>query len=124
MPTNAQIDTWLAYLLDHSPVDLGQLSGEGRKLVQDTRDVINTTRSIVRDKNADELFQQFIWHTRDIERESLVPGDVNNRLPVDRQTATSDSQQGICLSPSLQSRRLTLFFLQQRATSVRCSVLS
>jgi hypothetical protein len=36
-------------------------------------------------------------------RETLAPGDVNNRLPVDRQTATSDSQQSIYLSASLES---------------------
>ncbi|EKM74725.1 hypothetical protein AGABI1DRAFT_103321 [Agaricus bisporus var. burnettii JB137-S8] len=95
LPSNAQIDSFLNYLGDHPPVNVNELSSDGRKLVQDTRDILNTARDIVRDKNADELLQQFIWHTRDIDRETLAPGDVNQRLPVDRQTAQSDSQQAV-----------------------------
>ncbi len=94
LPTNAQIDSGLCYVRDHSPVELNKLSPEGRRLVQDTRDIIETARLIVQEKNADELFQGFIWRTHDIDRDDLKPGDVSQRLPVDRETARSDGEQG------------------------------
>jgi hypothetical protein len=30
-------------------------------------DIIETMRLMVREKNADELFQNLVWHTRDID---------------------------------------------------------
>lgn len=65
MPSNEQIDSTLKYVLSHSPVPETELSSEGRKLISDTRDIIETARLMVKEKNADELFQNFIWHTRD-----------------------------------------------------------
>jgi hypothetical protein len=95
LPSNEQIDGALRYALDHSPVDLNKLSPEGRKLVQDTRDIIDTARLIVQEKNADELFQYFVWHTRDIDHEAIKPGDLNQHLPVDKTQAKSDSEQAV-----------------------------
>ena len=76
LPSNQQIDETLKYVLDHSPVDQTKLSPEGRKLVQDTRDIIDTARLIVVEKNKDELFQNFFWHTKEsAHKEGLsVPG--------------------------------------------------
>ncbi|EJD40905.1 hypothetical protein AURDEDRAFT_153456 [Auricularia subglabra TFB-10046 SS5] len=65
MPTNAQIDETLSYVRDHPPIDVNKLSPEGRKLTEDTRDIIETARRMVLEKNADELFQEFIFHTSD-----------------------------------------------------------
>ena len=42
MPDNAQIDEALLYVHDHSLVDTNLLSAEGKKLVQDARDIIDT----------------------------------------------------------------------------------
>lgn len=42
MPDNAQIDEALLYVHDHSPMDTNLLSAEGRKLVQDARNIIDT----------------------------------------------------------------------------------
>lgn len=42
LPDNQQIDETLRYLNDHSPVDLNALSPEGKKLIQDSRDIIET----------------------------------------------------------------------------------
>ncbi|KAF8749124.1 hypothetical protein RHS01_10322 [Rhizoctonia solani] len=42
LPDNQQIDETLKYLNSHSPVDLNALSPEGKKLIQDTRDIIET----------------------------------------------------------------------------------
>jgi hypothetical protein len=90
MPSNAQIDETLQYVIDHSSVDKFKLSPEGRKLIQDARDIIKTARVIVAEKNADELFQNFVWHTRDI--------DTNDVLPVDKEKAKDDGQQGELLA--------------------------
>lgn len=78
MPDNRQIDKTLKYVYENSPVDVNQLSPDGKKLIQDTRDIIETARIIVKEKNADELFQKFVWHTRDVSLETakMQPGDV------------------------------------------------
>ena len=54
LPTNDQIDKTLRYILDHSPVDVHKLSPEGRNFVQDAKDILETARLMVRQKNADE----------------------------------------------------------------------
>ncbi|KAF5347588.1 hypothetical protein D9756_010708 [Leucocoprinus leucothites] len=95
LPTNKQLDDGLQYIRDNEPVEVEKLSPDGRKLISDTRDIINTTRLILQEKNADELLQNFVWHTRDIDRDAIAPGDVEQRLPVDKETARSDSQQAV-----------------------------
>ncbi|KAG5633456.1 hypothetical protein DXG03_007356, partial [Asterophora parasitica] len=95
MPTNEQIDQALQYVVDSSPVDVDRLSPDGKKLVQNTQDIIETARVMVHDKNADELFQQFVWHTRDVDSETVrggIPG--REGVHVDREKMDSDSQQG------------------------------
>ena len=44
LPDNHQIDETLKYVHDHSPVDQNALSPEGKKLIQDARDIIETVR--------------------------------------------------------------------------------
>ncbi|KAG2367086.1 hypothetical protein BDR07DRAFT_1272922 [Suillus spraguei] len=92
MPDNHQIDEALQYLLKTSPVDENKLSPDGRKLVQDTREIIETARLMVADKNPDELFQSFIWNTRDISLDSVkidssVPPLDRAQIDEERQTA-------------------------------------
>lgn len=94
MPTNDQIDSMLRYLLDHSLVASGDLSSEGKKMVGDTRDVVETLRLIVKDKNADELFQNFVWHTRDVDFEKAKK-DPNEVIPVGNEKAKNDGQQAV-----------------------------
>jgi hypothetical protein len=69
------------------------LSDEGKSLVNDVRGIIDTVRAMLDEKNADELLQNFIWDTRDIDRENLRPGEVAR--PVDREALKSESQQGL-----------------------------
>ena len=60
MPSNAQIDETLQYVIDHLKGEKDseeKLSGEGRKLVKDVREIVETAKVIVKVKNADELFQ-------------------------------------------------------------------
>ncbi|KAF9444701.1 hypothetical protein P691DRAFT_763168 [Macrolepiota fuliginosa MF-IS2] len=106
LPTNVQIDNGLKYIHNNSPVDVDLLSPEGRRLVHDTRDIIDTARLIIQEKNADELFQNFIWHTRDIDRETIkqptrlqTNGDATQTADDTEQsqhpTAKADSEQAI-----------------------------
>jgi len=61
MHTRQQADRRDAVVFrDTSPVDVDQLSGGGRKLVQDMRDIIETARVMVKEKNADDLFRNFV----------------------------------------------------------------
>ena len=92
LPTNNQIDKTLQYILDHSPVDVHKLSPEGRKFVQDAKDIIETARLMVHQKNADELLQNFIWHTRAVDSQKLRTNGLNDSLPVE--SLKSDTDQG------------------------------
>jgi hypothetical protein len=93
MPSNAQIDQTLTYVLGHSPVDEKSLSRDGRVLIQDVRDIIETAQQMVREKNADELFQNFVWHTRDtdFDRAKKDPEAVK---PVDGEKVKADGNEG------------------------------
>jgi hypothetical protein len=59
-PSNAQVDESLTYAINNSPIDDSKLSSDGKQLVQDFRDIIETFRVIVKKKNADELMQNFL----------------------------------------------------------------
>ncbi|KAL1744429.1 hypothetical protein HDZ31DRAFT_38713 [Schizophyllum fasciatum] len=94
MPDNSQIDRTLKYVLDNSPVPTDELSPEGKRLIQDTRDIIDTARKIVKEKNADELLQNFFWHTRDVSAHNAVTSN-NPDLPVGKDKVKSDGQQAV-----------------------------
>jgi hypothetical protein len=44
-----------------SPVEEKKLSSEGRELIDDFRNIIETALKMVKQKNADELFQNFLY---------------------------------------------------------------
>jgi hypothetical protein len=94
MPDNRQIDATLKYVLDNPPVDTDKLSPDGRKLVQDTHDVIETARLIVREKNSEELFQNFVWHTWDVSLDGAKV-DSSELTPVDRDKRTEDRKTAV-----------------------------
>ncbi|TFK47462.1 hypothetical protein OE88DRAFT_1636556 [Heliocybe sulcata] len=106
MPDNQQIDRTLKYILDHEPIDTGALSPEGKRLVQDTRDIIETARVMVQKKNGDELLQNFVWHTRGVDTDQIKK-DPNDVLPVDQEKARNDSQQAVQHLRTLLSLVLT-----------------
>jgi hypothetical protein len=113
LPDNQQIDETLVYVGQHSPVNIDKLTPEGKKLISDTRDIIETVRIcsfisfptqtdsttyfkarlIVREKNADELFQNFVYHTSgaDVSR-GKQSGDV---LPTSKSELRKDGEQGV-----------------------------
>lgn len=91
MPDNEQIGSVLEYAIAHSPVDLQKLSPEGRVLIDDFRDTLETLRMIVHEKNADELFQNAVW--------SSYHGDVSKAkqdgvIPVSNEQAKQDGKTG------------------------------
>lgn len=92
LPDNAQIDSTLKYVLNHSPVEVEKLSPEGRKLISDTKDIIETARLMVSQKNADELFQNFVWHTRDVDTDRMKR-DPKDLVPANSNIDTGDDKQ-------------------------------
>lgn len=91
MPDNAQIDKVLDHAIKHSPVDLKKLSPEGRVLIDDFRDIIETARMMVVEKNADELFQNAVY--------SSYSGDPSRAkqqgvAPISKEDAKKDVDQG------------------------------
>jgi hypothetical protein len=76
---------------------LNQLSPKGKKLIEDTREIISTARAIVQEKNADELFQKFIWHTRAVDVDSIKhgSGELADKLPVDATKAQADGDEAV-----------------------------
>lgn len=116
-PSNQQIDTAFRYVLEHSPVDQDQLSPEGRKLIQDCRDIIETARLIVQEKNSDELFQNFLWNTNSVDLSNVKKDP--NELVVEKSKVEDDRRQGMdCLGRfSVSSARLPTPTTQPHATS-------
>ena len=51
MPDNRQIDETLSYVRDHSPIDVDKLSPDGKKLVQDVRDIVETVSRLLNYEN-------------------------------------------------------------------------
>ncbi|KAI0768823.1 hypothetical protein BD413DRAFT_561805 [Trametes elegans] len=94
LPTNDQIDAILAHLSHEGLTGSDKLSPDGQKLVQDTHDIIETLRRLVAEKNADEILQNFFWHTRDVDTDRAKK-DPNEVLPVDRSKVKSDGQVAV-----------------------------
>ncbi|EMD37684.1 hypothetical protein CERSUDRAFT_105609 [Gelatoporia subvermispora B] len=91
VPTNDQIDAALTYAIDHSPIPTDELSPAGQTLIQDIRDILDSTRTLVQEKNSGELLQNFVWHTRDVDTDRAKK-DPNEVLPVDNDKVRSDAQ--------------------------------
>lgn len=105
-PDNSQIDETLQYVTQNAPMDVSKLSRDGQRLVQDVRDIIDTARKIVVEKNADELFQNFLWHTTgaDYARAKQDPSAIT---PVDKDKAAADGRQAITHLKTLLTLVLT-----------------
>ena len=74
----------------------------------------------MQEKNADELFQNFVWHTRSVEAEGIKPGDLLESVPVEK--IKSDGDEG-SYSDYLSSSTLTLQTQQPSPTFVLFSLL-
>ncbi|KAJ1036200.1 hypothetical protein NDA18_000065 [Ustilago nuda] len=72
------IDDTLKYTLANSPVDTDRLSPDGKKLIQDIRELIETARQVVLNKNGGEEFQNFLYATR----KTNVAANLNVNAPI------------------------------------------
>ncbi|GAA5960221.1 hypothetical protein JCM21900_000554 [Sporobolomyces salmonicolor] len=94
MPSNEQCVQTLDYVIDHSPIDESKLSRDGKKLVEDFRDIIRTAKQIVVEKNDDELLQNFIYHTKKVDTPSK--GDLTDvATGTDKNQMKADSDQAV-----------------------------
>jgi len=108
MPDNKQIDKALDFAIGHSPVALNQLSAEGRVLIDDTRDILETLRMMVQEKNADELFQNALY--------TSFAGDASRAkqdgvIPISKNDAQKDADQAAAHLRTL----VTLFITNSEA---------
>ncbi|PWN89674.1 hypothetical protein FA10DRAFT_150919 [Acaromyces ingoldii] len=87
-PDNEQIDKALRYTQQTSPVDLDKLSPDGRKLVQDIREIIEVMRRMVLEKNPNEEFQNFLFHTTKAD----YKGATGLKVPVSKDEAQKDAE--------------------------------
>ena len=121
LPTNDQIDKTLRYILDHSPVDIHKLSPEGRNFVQDAKDIIETARLMVREKNNDELLQNFIWHTRAVDSQKLKTNGLNGAIPTEG--LKSDTDKGTMAVHGLTDHIYWTFLLAVRHLRTLLSII-
>jgi gas vesicle protein len=94
MPNNQQIDETLAFVGTHSFIDINALSPDGRKLIADSRDIIETARLLIKNKNADELFQNFVFDTAgtDFKKAAIDP---NAATPITKEEAKDHGRQAV-----------------------------
>ncbi|KAK1217909.1 hypothetical protein PQX77_019418 [Marasmius sp. AFHP31] len=102
LPTNAQLDAYLSYWkgLQDSSSDpkTSQLSKEGQKLVRDVQDILETLRSMVKEKNRDEIIQEFVWGTRALGDDVTASAEATTKdakAPVTQEKAKEDGQVAI-----------------------------
>ncbi|KAJ3798154.1 hypothetical protein GGU11DRAFT_682172 [Lentinula aff. detonsa] len=97
LPANKQLDSWLDLLQQNLGSDGQKLSRQGQKLTTDLRDIFDTIRLFLKKKNGDELIQEVIWNTRDIETpNSIKSEDVakdGHVLGVNKDKAQQDAQE-------------------------------
>ncbi len=65
LPTNEQLDRMFSSLSSASLAHADALSPDGQHLARDAHDICETLRRLIAQKNADELLQNFVWHTGD-----------------------------------------------------------
>lgn len=92
VPSNKQIDIALNSAIESQPLTepSEKLSPDGRKLVEDLRNVIEQAKILLLSKNDGNLIQDFIWQTQQISGGAKAPN-----APVDKETAKQHSQQAL-----------------------------
>jgi len=95
LPSNKQAEETLDYLSGTAPFDTSKLSREGQELVEQARAVIQDAKKLLLVKNQDELIQNFIWNTREIDVQSHKENLKSTSAPVDKETARSEGQEAV-----------------------------
>ena len=90
-PTNKQIDVALTSAVESKMLanPSTQLSEEGRELVKDLRDVIDSAKWLWLKKNYNEELQNFLYHTI---QTSTTPDSTNINVPVSKDQAQQHGQ--------------------------------
>src|ERR1700742_9086 len=96
MPDNTQINAALKYAHQNSVVDNTKLSQNGQKLVEDIRDIIETARLMIQEKNEDELFQEFVWETSGTNWDGHGLG--KDDVPLGKDKVMNDQELGVSFS--------------------------
>lgn len=68
------------------------LSKDGQKLVADIQEILRTLRSMIQEKNGDELIQDWIWQTREVDMSNVSPGNIKG---VEKEKAKEDADTGM-----------------------------
>ncbi|KAF8421047.1 hypothetical protein EV426DRAFT_226581 [Tirmania nivea] len=99
VPSNKQIDVALNSFISSKQLKSpnSALSGEGKGLLQDFKDIVEQAKLLLLTKNHGELLQEFIWHAEQLGRAGQAPSGLagNASLPVSKDTAQEDKQQGL-----------------------------
>lgn len=97
LPSNKQVDVALNSFINHKKLrnPNNKLSDEGKVLVEDFRNVVQEARSLVLTKNHDEALQEFIWNATKLGQKGGPETTGAPNLPVDKNTAKTDQQQGL-----------------------------
>src|SRR5271156_1051334 len=93
-PTNKQIDVALTSAVDSSMLNnpSKQLSSEGREIVKDLRDVIDSAKYLWLKKNYNEELQNFLYHTI---QASTAPDSSNINAPISKDQAQQHGQDAL-----------------------------
>lgn len=93
VPSNDQIDVALSSFLESTALSSpsSKLSGEGRALVGDFKNVVKQAKDLLLSKNEGNLLQDFIWQTQQFDPNAVsVPG-----APVNKETAQQHGNQAL-----------------------------
>ncbi|KAI0071485.1 hypothetical protein K474DRAFT_1668982 [Panus rudis PR-1116 ss-1] len=84
LPSQQQINAFIDWLLNSALTqvepssDGGELSAQGKTLVQDVRDLLNAYKLVGEHKNGDDLIQEALWHLTQADISSTsMKGDVD-----------------------------------------------
>jgi len=93
VPSNDQIDvalnSFLASKALSKPSD--KLSADGKRLVEDTREVVKQAKNLLLSKNEGNLLQDFIWQTTQFDPKSInTPG-----APITKDAAQRDGEEAL-----------------------------
>lgn len=95
LPSNRQIDVALTSFLNHRQLKNpnGNLSSEGRVILEDFRNVVEEARRLVLIKNHGHAIQEFIWNATQLGHSGVAesaPG-----APVGKDAVREDGQRGV-----------------------------
>lgn len=93
VPSNDQIDVALNSFLESKALSApsDKLSAEGKKLVEDTREVVRLAKVLLLSKNEGNLIQDFIWQTTQFDPKSID----SVKSPLEKDAAKRDGEDAL-----------------------------